>query len=293
MFGIDDMAMATIGSGLLSAGGNLVGGMMGASGQAATNAQQMSMFNQSMRFNADEAEKNRNWQAHMSNTAYRRAMDDMRAGGLNPILAFGGGASTPSGATGSIGGGPALGNPGAEMGRGVASAGRLGADILAAKQIVATTEREKTQSDVNKTTEGLNKATEALQHELNTKAKQDTATSAAQQHGIMTTAANTAADTINKGIQGMILSHDANTAFQKSRLAKAEADQSEKHGPGTYGNMGGTVEKWIGRAVDHFRSGDGYADAQQRRERRLGDFVNPESHPPLPGPEGLSIDMRK
>jgi len=56
-------------------------------------------------FNAEEAAKNRGYQTEMSNTQYQRAMADMKAAGLNPMLAASqGGAGTPSGATASGGG---------------------------------------------------------------------------------------------------------------------------------------------------------------------------------------------
>lgn len=53
-------------------------------------------------WSAAEAQKDREWQEHMANTAYQRAVADMKAAGINPILAYTqGGAAVPGGSTAS------------------------------------------------------------------------------------------------------------------------------------------------------------------------------------------------
>ena len=83
-----------IGSALASGGLSLIGGMMQNSSQADQAASASAA-------SAQQAQENRDWQERMSNTSYQRAVKDMSAAGLNPMLAYqSGGAGTPSGATG-------------------------------------------------------------------------------------------------------------------------------------------------------------------------------------------------
>lgn len=159
MFGIDDMAIA----GGMSALANLGGSFMSAGGAANQNAlgyarmqQEQANIDHANQINQWQYANNQAFQERMSNTAYQRAVYDMKQAGINPLLAYmKGGASSPSGGTtGGVTGSlsdPAPANPGAEMGRGLARTVNSALDAISAVQSVenakATNDQIKASTD--------------------------------------------------------------------------------------------------------------------------------------------------
>lgn len=64
---------------------------------------QKELFNKELAFNSLEAQKNRDYQMELSNSAYQRAVADLQKAGLNPYSAVGNPASTPTGSYGHSG----------------------------------------------------------------------------------------------------------------------------------------------------------------------------------------------
>lgn len=95
------MAAISTGLGIAALGAGLFSGL-------ANTGVNIAMQKDAQAFNAEEAAKQREWSSaeaqkqreyeeRLSNTAYQRALSDMKAAGINPnVLGMSGGASTPS-----------------------------------------------------------------------------------------------------------------------------------------------------------------------------------------------------
>lgn len=88
--------VASIAAPFVSAGTSAYGIAQQAEGQREANFLSQEMAREQMRFQWDAMDMQRQFSEKMANTAYERAMADMRRSGLNPILAYRqGGAATP------------------------------------------------------------------------------------------------------------------------------------------------------------------------------------------------------
>jgi hypothetical protein len=84
--------------GLIAGGAVVAGGLLSYFGQKEANEVNRDIGRENNIFSAKQAALNRAFQERMSNTEWQRGVADMRAAGVNPMLAVSqGGASTPNG----------------------------------------------------------------------------------------------------------------------------------------------------------------------------------------------------
>lgn len=148
-----------IGAAAILGASSLIGGALSSSGQSSANSNNLKIAREQMKFNAEEAQKNRDWQEqyYEKYSSPVALASQYRAAGLNTQLSNLTPGSVASGSTASYSSLPTQQNEMSGIASGIQNAGTQAASMMFNQQSVTS------QVELNKSIENLNSAQETLQ----------------------------------------------------------------------------------------------------------------------------------